>query len=89
MLHSSDERQQEPETNKRKSTALSARRVVVLGNISIRRIIFRKFFHTMVVLMFIPATILRPKFLALAYLVALIGFILVEATRLILVRNNV
>lgn len=50
-------------------------------NSKIERILLRKYYHLMAVLMFLPALVFQPKFLDLAFGVALAGFLLLEIIR--------
>ncbi|PSS14024.1 Dolichol kinase [Actinidia chinensis var. chinensis] len=50
-------------------------------NSKIERILLRKYYHLMAVLMFLPALIFQPKFLDLAFGVALAGFLVLEIIR--------
>ncbi|KAL8089887.1 hypothetical protein AgCh_039372 [Apium graveolens] len=47
----------------------------------IERILLRKYYHLMAVLMFVPALILQPKFLNLAFGAALAAFLMLEIIR--------
>ncbi|EFC47971.1 predicted protein [Naegleria gruberi] len=51
------------------------------GRISVPKIIYRKFFHIMAVIMFVPVTIQRPLFMCLSYAVAICLFLLIESFR--------
>ncbi|XP_052187404.1 dolichol kinase EVAN isoform X2 [Diospyros lotus] len=50
-------------------------------NSTIERILLRKYYHLMAVLMFSPALIFQPKFLDLAFGAALAAFLVLEITR--------
>lgn len=52
----------------------------------VEKILLRKFFHLMVLFMFIPGTVLRPYFMALSYVAALLVFVAVEMVRLVLLH---
>lgn len=54
---------------------------LIFGKITIPQIIVRKFFHIMAMAMFIPGTLLQPKFMYLSYGVAFAAFLWIESLR--------
>ena len=51
------------------------------GRLQVPKIIYRKFFHIMAVIMFVPVTIQRPLFMCLSYAIAICLFLLIESFR--------
>ncbi|KAG2373419.1 hypothetical protein C9374_012158 [Naegleria lovaniensis] len=56
--------------------------ILLFGDrIRVPKIIYRKFFHIMAVVMFVPCTIQKPLFMCLSYAVAVCLFLLIESFR--------
>ncbi|KAL9658656.1 hypothetical protein ABK040_006192 [Willaertia magna] len=51
------------------------------SNIKIPKIVYRKFFHLIAVVMFVPCSIERPLFMCLSYAIAICLFLLIESFR--------
>jgi len=66
----------------------SDRWVIVFKCLSIPNIIYRKLFHIIAFGLFVPGTLMTPELMCVAYVAALVLFILVECTRFFLIYSN-